>query len=437
MKHIFLIAAIVAASLRANAQSLYFPPVTGTTWDTLSPTSLGWCKDKLDSLINYVGSTNAKAFILLKDGKIVAEKYYGSFTKDSTWYWASAGKTMAAFLMGLAQEDGYLNINDSLPKYLGHPYSACSPAQENAIRIRHQLTMTTGFNEYYGGGLQENHCTADSCLVCIAAPGTRWAYHNAPYTMSHWVIDSAVHQNINTYKTGKLNASTGITGSYFPNGWDDVYFSKPRAFARFGLLMLAKGVWNGATIMHDTAYYNAMINTSQTLNPSYGYLWWLNGKSSYRLPNSLTLYNGMLVPHAPADMYAALGKDDQILNVVPSMNLVMVRMGASMYQSREVANASADSIWVRLNAVFCNNATAVNAANATLALRVFPNPVSDMLFIDSPLPAFHAEVFNMLGALMLSANNPKAIAVSSLSAGIYQLRISSGDVILRTKFVKQ
>jgi hypothetical protein len=54
--------------------------------------------------------------------------------------------------------------------------------------------------------------------------------------------------------------------------------------ARFGLLMLNKGNWNGNVILSDTNYYNQMVNSSQTLNPSYGYLWWLNGKASYMLP---------------------------------------------------------------------------------------------------------------------------------------------------------
>ena len=78
--------------LNSQAQNLYFPPLTGNAWDTISPVSLGWCPDKIDSLTDYLENKNTKAFILLKDGKIVIEKYFGTFTADSLWYWASAGK---------------------------------------------------------------------------------------------------------------------------------------------------------------------------------------------------------------------------------------------------------------------------------------------------------------------------------------------------------
>ncbi|MEY4593765.1 MAG: hypothetical protein RIQ47_175, partial [Bacteroidota bacterium] len=93
MKRLFFLI-LVFISQTARSQSLYFPPITGNTWDTISPSTLGWCPDQLDSLLDFVGQRNSKAFILLKDGKIVAERYYGTFTRDSLWYWASAGKSL-------------------------------------------------------------------------------------------------------------------------------------------------------------------------------------------------------------------------------------------------------------------------------------------------------------------------------------------------------
>src|SRR5688572_24365821 len=104
---------LLCFSLNAGSQPLYFPPVTGTTWDTISPASLGWCQDKIDTLLDYLGNRNTKAFILLKDGKIAVEQYYGTFTVDSLWYWASAGKSLTAFTVGIAQQEGHLSIQDT------------------------------------------------------------------------------------------------------------------------------------------------------------------------------------------------------------------------------------------------------------------------------------------------------------------------------------
>ncbi|MFN6037147.1 MAG: serine hydrolase, partial [Bacteroidota bacterium] len=92
------------------SQQLYFPPTTGSNWDTLSSQNLGWCQNKIDSLYNFLDTSNTKAFILLKDGKIVMEKYFGNHTANTLWYWASAGKSLTSFMVGIAQQEGYLSI---------------------------------------------------------------------------------------------------------------------------------------------------------------------------------------------------------------------------------------------------------------------------------------------------------------------------------------
>ena len=95
----------------ARAQQLYFPPLAGNAWETVDPASLGWCVDAIPPLLDFVDANNSKAFIVLKDGRIAIEHYTGTFTQDSIWYWASAGKSLTAFLVGAAQADGLLDIN--------------------------------------------------------------------------------------------------------------------------------------------------------------------------------------------------------------------------------------------------------------------------------------------------------------------------------------
>jgi len=153
---------------------LYFPPNGSAIWDTLQPSSLGWCNDNIDSLYAFLDTTNTKAFILLRDGKIVLEQYFDGHTSSSNWYWASAGKTLSAFAIGLAQEDGYLSINDTSSSYLGKPWTTCPSNKEDQITIWHQLTMTTGLNDQ----VADPDCTLDTCLQYLADAGTRWSYHN-------------------------------------------------------------------------------------------------------------------------------------------------------------------------------------------------------------------------------------------------------------------
>ena len=323
MSRFILIVGFFLAYHLPYAQSPYFPPATGDRWESLDPASLGWQEDQLDSLRQYLDQKNSKAFLILKDGKIAVEWYFDSFTQDSAWYWASAGKTLTAALTGIAQQEGYLSIGDTSSKYLGEGWTALTPEQEEKITLWNQLTMTSGMN----GGLF--NCILPSCLVHVADAGSRWAYHNAPYTLLRDVVEIATETDINVYTREKLLNKTGMTGLWVRTQSGDLFFSKARSMARFGWLMLNEGVWEGTPILEDTAYFHQMIRPSQDLNASYGYLWWLNGQPSHMLPVFRTMYEGPITPNAPMDMYAGIGKNGQFLNVVPSENMVVVRMGES------------------------------------------------------------------------------------------------------------
>ena len=362
----------------SQSQSLYFPPTAGTTWDTASMESLGWCRDKTGPLYNFLENRNSKAFIVLKDGKIVIEKYFGKFTKDSLWYWASAGKTLTSFAVGLAQEDGYLKITDTSSKYLGKGWTKETLAKENMITIRNQLTMTSGLDD----GVADNHCTLDSCLKYKADAGTRWAYHNGPYTMLDKVIETSTGKNLNTYLSTKLKTPTGMNGLFLKIDYDNVYISNARSFARFGLLMLNKGDWNGTKIMRDQTYFNQMITPSQTLNNSYGYLWWLNGKKNFMAPGLQLVLPGSLNPNSPADMYSAMGKNGQLLNIIPSQNLVVIRMGNAP-NSSEVPFLMNDTIFIKLKAVMCNTTSIATNKNNINNYRLYPNPANDFVTIEN------------------------------------------------------
>ncbi|MFD2921827.1 serine hydrolase domain-containing protein [Terrimonas rubra] len=327
--------------------ALYFPPLTGDTWETTTPASLQWNQAAINTLYDYLEQKHTKAFIVLKDGKIVLEKYYDTFSAGSNWYWASAGKTVTAMLVGIAQAEGKLSIGDKTSKYLGTGWTHASPAKEDLITIRHQLTMTTGLDD----GVTDNYCTSPECLVYKADAGSRWSYHNAPYTLLDKVIENATGQSFNQYFQQKIRDRTGMNGLWIKDGYNNVYWSTPRSMARYGLLLLAKGKWDQAAILSDAAYLEAQINSSQNLNPSYGYLTWLNGKSSYMLPSLQAKFPGMLFPNAPVDMYAALGKNDQKIYVVPSQNIVVIRMGESAGNVQLAVSSFDNELWGHLKQV--------------------------------------------------------------------------------------
>lgn len=424
---------LVFAPVATLAQNTYFPPTLGNAWETTDPASLGWCTDQLPQLYDFLEESNSKAFIVLKDGRIVIERYFGTFTQDSSWYWASAGKSLTAFMVGVAQQDGMLDIDEPSSTYLGAGWTSCTPAQEAAITVRHQLTMTTGLDDTNG----DLDCTDPECLEYLAAPGTRWAYYNAPYTKLDGVIEAATGQNLNAYVFSKLGQTTGLLGAYLPLGANNVFFSKPRAMARFGLLAMNGGNWNGTPIMTDTDYFTAMTTPSQSINPSYGYLWWLNGQASYMLPGVQVSFPGTLMPNAPAETFSAMGKNGQVINVVPSQGLVVVRMG-ELPGGIFVPNVYNNEIWQHLNAVLCAPTGMADGSNFTL--HVSPNPVTDHLEVRLGTGLGTITVSDALGRTLLTermVGDRLSLDVRSLQAGNYFVLFRGEQGNGTVQFVKE
>ena len=415
---------------KIQSQDLYYPPLSATaTWETTEPATLGWCPERIASMYTFLEQQNTKGFIVLKDGKIVLEKYFGTFTQDSLWYWASAGKTITSFLVGKAQEEGYLSINNKTSDYLGTNWTNCSLPQENNIKISNQLTMTTGLDD----GVADNHCTLNSCLTYLADPGTRWAYHNAPYTLLEGVLENATGQPINTYTQLKLKNQPGITGFWTTIDADNLFISKVRSMARFGLLIQGGGVWNGTTLMNDSSYFSQMLNTSQSLNKSYGYLWWLNGKQSFMVPTSQLVFPGSYAPEAPADMFAGIGKNGQIVSIAPSQGLVVVRMG-NQPDANEVPFILCNQIWQQINNLNCDLALPNETKNN---LVIVPNPANDRVNLsnlsDEPYEVF---ITDLLGHVVLHKYNPNSFSVANLPKGIYFLTVHQGSKKFTQKLIR-
>jgi len=408
----------------------YFPPLTGKQWDTISPAQLNWCTDSIPSLLNFVGDNQSKGFIVLVDGKIAIEKYYGTFTQDSIWYWASAGKSLLATTIGIAAQENIIDIQKPSTFYLDTAWTNCSLSDEMNIKVVHQLSMSSGIND----NVPDVDCTNPSCLQCIAPAGTRWAYHNAIYTLLEDVLSNASGQSLNSFLTSKIKSKTGLTGIYLKQGFNNVFFSNARSMARFGILAMNNFVWNGDTVLKDGTYKTQMTNTSQNMNLSYGYLWWLNGKSSFMLPGSQLVFNGPLLPDAPSDLFTALGKNGQIINVVPSKKIVLIRIGDRPSNANELPMIFNNEIWKRLNKVMCN--TSIGISESKFQPKIYPNPSNDFITIDYPEILTNISVYNTLGQIQNVTYNNNKVDLSSLPNGTYTLVISKRDEIFRSRLVK-
>jgi hypothetical protein len=180
-----------------------------------------------------------------------------------------------------------------------------------------------------------------------------------------------------------------------------------------------------------------MVSTSQNLNEAYGYLWWLNGSDSYMLPGSQFVFPGLLTPDAPADMFSAMGKNGQILNVVPSQNITVIRMGeAPTNEIFFVPNVYNNTIWQYLNGVICEDVS-VNDVDQSNEIEVFPNPTSDIIRINGINSNTQIQIFDSVGKNVLSVKGQNSISLSELSNGMYTLIIQDKNETIVKKITLQ
>jgi CubicO group peptidase (beta-lactamase class C family) len=328
----------------AQTESMYFHSNTSANWETRSIASLGWNQNAVQALKDFLIQKNTKSFMILVNGRIVMEEYFNGHTANSTWEWNSAGKTLVATTIGIAQQEGLLTIGNRASAYLGAGWTSMPLVKENLITVRNLLTMTSGIDDTKQLIIKPN-------LTYVADAGTRWAYGNVFQKLID-VTANASNRSFEDYFNEKLRNKIGMDGSWDFGAIFSIYHSTTRSMAKFGVLALNKGKWNTQQVVNES-FFTESTSTSQNINPSYGYLWWLNGKTSFMIPSEQTIYQGSLVPNAPTDMYAAMGAKDQRIYVIPSKKMVVIRMGEAADPTNPSFAISGfdNALWAKINAV--------------------------------------------------------------------------------------
>ncbi len=306
-----------AGSSTLSGRRLYFPPA-GNKWETVAPADVDWQAGPLRAALDLAGEQHSSAVVILHRGRIMAERYWSGAGVTTVREVASVQKSVTALLAGAATETGALDPARRVSRWLGRGWSAAPRAAEDAITVRHLLTMTSGL---------------DDSLRFEAPAGRRWYYNNTAYHRTHDLLEKATGTTLPAWCRRTLFDPLGITASRWhmrrdiePEGYG--LRMTARELARVGLLVLADGRWAGRRVLPGARVVEA-TRPSQRLNRSYGLLWWLNGQPSYLTPgDDPKPQPGPVIPQAPADLVAGLGRDDQKLYVVPSLDLVVVRQGA-------------------------------------------------------------------------------------------------------------
>ena len=320
-----------ANKISPTAPELFFPK-NDSDWKRLKAADLHWNETALNDMLRYAGEQKSSAVVVLWRGQIVVERYWnvaGSqrykaklYGKDNAGHWledvASIQKSLAAILLGIALDKKLLKLDEPVTKYLTQGWSNASVAEESKITLKHLISMSSGLNDQ---------------LEFQSKPDRRWKYNTNAYSQIMNVLEAASGLDRNSLTQQWLSALQMKNSSWKVRRFATIdpkmnhhgWVTSARDLARLGLLVLANGDWEGQPVVQDKTYMREMLESSQSLNPAYGYLWWLNGKShAFRAGR---LREGPLNPNAPQEMVAGLGALGRKLYVVPNLHLVMARLG--------------------------------------------------------------------------------------------------------------
>jgi CubicO group peptidase (beta-lactamase class C family) len=273
------------------------------------------------------------SLLVVHDGKIIHEHYAPGVemsTRTRTW---STAKSIAVTLIGMLVEQGRLGLDEPLPiDWL--PARADGPDPRSAITLRHALNMSSGLETVDNSGLEYaigsgmSYWAGASSAVgarsrgLIRQPGTNWDYENydtllAVYAMKQAIDDDQAYLEFPRRalldKIGMRNTlvSTDRFGDFILSS--QVY-TNARDLARFGLLYLNGGVWNGEQLISPSwiEFVRTPAPATAERGNQYGGQWWL-------VPDN--------VDYVPKDAYSTAGNRGQFAIVVPSHDLVIVRRG--------------------------------------------------------------------------------------------------------------
>jgi CubicO group peptidase (beta-lactamase class C family) len=319
---------------RAAAPAQYWPSLTG--WDAVEPAAAGFDAQKLSAAVDAAMADHSSDVLVLRGGKIVAERYAADSNVDRKQQIASAAKSMVSVLIGVCIDQGKIrSVDQSVADFIA-PWRGTPKA---AITLRHMLTMTSGLDDK---GLAVRGVAGDQFAINAAAPqraapGTRWAYQTAIFHLLYHVVAHAAGEPFEAFATRNLTGPLGMqhtdwvtSQSQGPNGPTTSYYTAAcsgRDLARFGLMALRGGRWADRQIV-SASYLKQATSPSQDLNPSYGFLWWENARPGFAAEGTgLGAGAGLRFEGSPGDTFAALGAGGQIVLVVPSLDLIVIRQG--------------------------------------------------------------------------------------------------------------
>ncbi len=297
-------------------------------------------------LINFFDERKTRAFLVIKDGKIVYERYAQEYDKETISGSFSMAKTVNALLIGKLIEQGKISPDDDVKKYV--PQLTHIP--DGKLKLKDVLTMSADIDweesywnifsltaeSYYGDDLDK--LMGKLRLRNTHQQGKLWEYQSCCTQILGYIIKNVTHktlaENAQEYLWQPLGAESDALWSTDKNGMEKSFCcinATARDFARLGQMVLQHGKWDSVQVI-DSAYIAAMTSPATYLKDArgftcdwYGYQTWMIQYKNHQIP----YFRGIL---------------GQFIFVVPDENAVIVRLGKKIKKDPDDPHCQNDDI---------------------------------------------------------------------------------------------
>ncbi len=273
-------------------------------------------------------TTETTAFLVFKDDSLLYEKYNEKHAPGTVSNMFSASKTVIALLIGVALDEGKIK---SLDEPVGNYIPSFKSDDKKGITIRHLLQMASGLDWQESGKnpLSENaesyYGTDLYGLVSrqkgIDPPGKFFKYQSGNSQLLGFIIEKAVGMNISKYAEQKLWMKIGTQSDAFwsldkKNGDEKAFcclYATAQDYGRVGRLIMNKGSWNGQQVVSEK-YMQEMLTNGAPINEG-------------KLNNTCYAMHIWTYNDGEDQIYYCRGILGQYIAVIPSKNLIFVRLG--------------------------------------------------------------------------------------------------------------
>jgi CubicO group peptidase (beta-lactamase class C family) len=297
---------------------------------------------------NPEAPVNTRAVVVLRDGQIIAEKYAMGFDAKTPQMGWSMTKSITNAMVGILVKQGKLNVDAPAP------IEAWEHDDRSKITLNDLMHASSGlkWSEVYSRPSDATEMlfrSGDIGLFVLSKkagvePNQKFQYSSGTTNLIQWIMrqqlgDEQYHRLPYDKLFNKIGMTSALievdpTGTFVGSSFG---YATARDWARFGLLYLNDGVWNGERILPEGWVKYTATPADATERGEYGAQWWLNAGAKGNPENRI-------YPAIPTDAFWADGFEGQTVMVIPSKKLIVVRLGLSQEAEPDLNKFVADVI---------------------------------------------------------------------------------------------